>query len=57
MTWYVKVRGSDQKVTGIQSDDWKHALERVAELRSSGREAWIEDVDGRKIDETTGQVR
>jgi hypothetical protein len=55
--WRVKVKSLDGKVTEVLSDEWKDALSNVVDFRTSGREAWIEDADGRLIDEETGQPK
>ncbi len=57
MTWYVKVRSADKTVASILKDVWNQAVADVAEFRKTGREAWIEDTNGRVIDETRGKVK
>ena len=52
MTWYVKKKARDGRVASILSDDFAHARARCKEFRDEGNEAWIEDVGGRKVDES-----
>lgn len=56
MTWYVKVKNADKSVSAIMKHDWNDALRDVTEFRQQNREAWIEDADGRVLDENTVTV-
>jgi hypothetical protein len=47
----VKARGPSGPAK-IRSDDPKHALSLVQYLRTIGYKAWIEDTDGKEIEET-----
>jgi len=47
----VKARGPSGPAT-IRSDDPKHALSLVRYLRTIGYKAWIEDRNGKEIEET-----
>jgi hypothetical protein len=47
----VKARGSSGPAK-IRSDDPKHALSLVRYLRTIGYKAWIEDINGKEIEET-----
>ena len=47
----VKARGPSGPAK-IRSDDAKHALSLVQYLRTVGYQAWIEDTNGKEIEET-----
>ena len=55
--WFVKVSGSEGRVTAVLKDQWNEALSDVREFRASGRQAWIKDIDGRVIDEETAMPK
>jgi hypothetical protein len=57
MTWYLKVKNSDGTVHAILKDDWKDLVRDLADFRHAQREAWIEDVNGRVLDQSTGQPK
>ena len=50
MTWYVKSEARDGKVGSTLCDDLEHARKLRDEFVNKGFRAWIEDVDGSKID-------
>ena len=48
--WKVKKRSpASGVVTETLADDWNKALELRDEFIAKGFEAWIEDVDGRRV--------
>jgi hypothetical protein len=51
MVWYVKSRRPDQPIFSILCLESRQVLENVKEQRSEGCEVWIEDVDGKQVDE------
>ena len=51
MPWIVKVKNSDGSVADIVTADWAAALSVVEAHRSSKREAWIVDAEGRRVDD------
>ena len=57
MTLIVKVRDGDGIIDVNLCEDWQLAVRNLNEFRSSGKDAWIENVDGRLLDENTGQVK
>jgi hypothetical protein len=50
MTWTIKVKNSDGSIAEVVTTDWAAALSAVDAHRSSKREAWIVDVEGRIVD-------
>ncbi len=52
MTWYVKAREYNGVVYPILCDEPMQVFDNLKEQRSRGLEAWIEDHDGKLIDET-----
>lgn len=54
MPWIVKVRNEDGTVAAVLTLDWAAACSAVEAHRSSSREAWIEDAEGRRADESQG---
>jgi hypothetical protein len=54
MPWIVKVRNEDGSVADVFAADWAAARSAAAAYRSSSREAWIVDAQGRTVDEGTG---
>jgi hypothetical protein len=53
VTWRIKSRNSDKSVNEILADTPKQALDLLADQRGRNREAWIEDANGRPVDEAT----
>ncbi len=53
MTWKIKARQADGSVSETFSDDAKHALDVLAHHRADGLEAWVEDTEGRRVDENS----
>ena len=53
MSWKVKARQSDGSVSTILADDPKQALDLLKDFRARGLEAWAEDTEGRRVDETS----
>jgi hypothetical protein len=51
VTMIVRAKGPSGPAK-IRSDDPKHALSLVRYLRTIGYEAWIEDINGKEIEET-----
>jgi hypothetical protein len=51
VSWTVKAKGPSGPAK-IRSDDPKHALGLVHYLRTIGYTAWIEDTNGKAIEET-----
>ena len=49
MTWYVKSRATDGKVTSTLMDDFKKAMELRREFETKGIYAWVEDVNGQLV--------
>jgi hypothetical protein len=50
VTWKIKAKSAKQ-TTEVISDDPKYAIFKVDQWRSDGLEAWIEGMDGNKVDE------
>ena len=53
MTWRVKSRNADKSVNEMLADTPQQALELLADQRGRGRDAWIEDANGRPVDEAS----
>jgi hypothetical protein len=54
MAWKVRGRHPDGSVSSILCDNPEHVRDILIELRSRGyAEVWVEDTEGRKIEETT----
>ncbi len=54
MTWYVKARdGAVGKVATTICDTPAQVLDHAKNQRNRGRTVWIEDADGRLVDEAT----
>jgi hypothetical protein len=51
MAWYVMARRPDWPIFSIRRPEPRQVLENVNEQRSEGCEIWIEDVDGKQVDE------
>ncbi len=52
MTWYIKSQTSPpDAVQVILCDTPRQVVETLADQRSKGRMAWIEDIEGRKVEE------
>jgi len=51
VVWYVKFRRPDRPIFSIVCLEARQVLENVTEQRSEGCEVWIEDVDGKQVDE------
>jgi hypothetical protein len=51
MVWYVKARRPGRPIFSIVCLEARQALENVDEQRLQGCEVWIEDVDGKRVDE------
>ena len=56
MSLIVKAKGPSGPAK-IRPDNAKHALSLVRYLRTIGYEAWIEDTDGKEIEETVLAAR
>ena len=54
MTWYVRAReGAAGEVASILCDTPAQALDHARDQRNRGRTVWIEDANGRLVDEAT----
>ncbi len=54
MTWYVSAHeGTVGEVASILCDTPGQALDHAKDQRNRGRTAWIEDANGRLVDEAT----
>jgi hypothetical protein len=51
MVWYVKARRPERPIFSILCLEARQVLENVGEQRAAGCEVWIEDVDGKQVDE------
>jgi hypothetical protein len=53
--WTVVAEAPDGRVTRTRRKEWQNAVELVREFRLKGYHAWIEDVAGKRVDESTGR--
>jgi hypothetical protein len=51
VVWYVKARRPERPIFSILCLEVHQVLENVSEQRAEGCEVWIEDVDGKQVDE------
>lgn len=51
MPWIVKVKNSDGSIADVETVDRTTARSVVEAHRSSKREAWIVDAEGRRVDD------
>jgi hypothetical protein len=51
MTWFVKGKSSDGTVDSILCEEARHVHEHLRDQREKGRESWIEDTGGRRVEE------
>jgi hypothetical protein len=51
MTWFVKSKSSDGTVASILCDEPRQVHENLKDQRERGRESWIEDTGGRRVEE------
>jgi hypothetical protein len=51
MTWFVKGKASDGTVDSILCEGPRQVHENLKGQREKGREAWIEDTGGRRVEE------
>jgi hypothetical protein len=51
MTWFVKGKSSDGTVESILCEEAHRVHEKLKDQREKGRESWIEDTGGRRVEE------
>jgi hypothetical protein len=51
MTWFVKGKSSDGTVESILCEEARQVHEKLKDQREKGRESWIEDTGGRRVEE------
>jgi len=51
MTWFVKSKASDGRVDSVLCDEPNQVYENLKDQREKGREIWIEDKGGRRVEE------
>ena len=51
MTWFVKGKASDGTVDSILCEEPWQVYENLKDQREKGREVWIEDTGGRRVEE------
>ena len=51
MTWFVKGKAPDGTVDSILCDEPRQVYENLKDQREKGREVWIEDTGGRRVEE------
>ena len=51
MTWFVKGKSSDGTVESILCEEARQVHEKLKDQREKGRESWIEDSGGRRVEE------
>ncbi len=52
MTWYVKAKAPDREVVQIPCDEPNQVISNMRDQRKTARQVWIEDVNGKQIDES-----
>ena len=51
MTWYVKAKTPDGEVVQIPCDEPNQVIDNLSDQRKRARQVWVEDVNGKQIDE------
>ncbi len=51
MTWFVKGKASDGTIDSILCEEPRQVHENLKDQREKGREVWIEDAGGRRVEE------
>jgi hypothetical protein len=51
MTWYVKAKAPDREVVKILCDEPNEVISNMNDQRKTARQVWIEDEDGKQMDE------
>ena len=52
-TWNVKSKNPDGSFNNILCDKARQVFESLEDQRKMGREAWVEDAEGKTLDELT----
>lgn len=52
-TWNVKSKNADGSLNNILCDKARQVFESLEDQRKIGREAWVEDAEGKTLDELT----
>jgi hypothetical protein len=51
MTWFVKDESSDGTIDSILCEEAQQVHENLKNQREKGRDSWIEDTGGRRVEE------
>ncbi len=50
MTWYVKSKDTDGKITSTSCHSWQEAFDLRTKTQANGKmNTWIEDVNGQRV--------
>jgi hypothetical protein len=51
MTWFVKGKSPDGTINSVLCEEARQVHENLKNQREKGRESWIEDTGGRRVEE------